>query len=72
MVKSVRIVSMVRYVTISEMLSMVKYVTIVCMVKSLTIISMLLWKGLYCYKFNHTVGEKKDSTLHRAYGVKLP
>ena len=20
----------------------------------------------------HTVGEKKDSTLHRAYGVKLP
>ena len=37
MVKSVTIVSMVRYVTISEMLSMVKYVTIVCMVKSETI-----------------------------------
>ena len=22
--------------------------------------------------FGNTVGEKKDSTLHRAYGVKLP
>ena len=39
MVKSVTIVSMVRYVTIiCEMLSMVKYVTIVCMVKSETIV----------------------------------
>ena len=43
MVKSVTIVSMVRYVTISEMLSMVKYVTIVWMVKSVTIVC----EGLY-------------------------
>ena len=44
---------MVKYVTIvCEKLSMVKYITIICMVKYVTIVSMLLWQGLYCYQIN--------------------
>ena len=52
MVKSVTIVSMVKYVTIvCERSHMVWYVTIVCMVKSITIIEPFT---NCCYKFNHT------------------
>ena len=35
-------------------------------------INFILTKVQFSQKNIHTVGEKKDSTLHRAYGVKLP
>ena len=64
MVKSVTIVSIVRYVTIvCEKLRMVKYVTIVCMVESVTIVCKRLNFYVLCFyvyvsRVSYMVGSK--------------
>ena len=67
MVKSVTIVSIVKYVTIvCEKLCMVKYVTIVCMVESVTIVTIVckrlnfyvLCFYVYVSRVSYMVGSK--------------